>query len=152
MVISSSMKMAEGSPKGQKTLWEREKLLIMSNFSFFNSVFKRLVPQTHKNKGLFGKGLKMYICMKGLAIINSFFQTMTVQFENQKKNLEKTLKVKKEKMKESATLRLKEKGQKMTSALVQKHSEQMLDLLAAKKEELRKDLEKELEAQVNSMA
>ena len=30
----------------------------MSNFSFSHSVFKRLVMQTYKNQGLFGKGLK----------------------------------------------------------------------------------------------
>ena len=29
----------------------------MSNFSFSHSVFKRLVLQTRKNNGLFGKGL-----------------------------------------------------------------------------------------------
>ena len=51
------MKMAESSPKEKKTLWEKEKLLVMSNVSFSHSVFKRLVPQTCKNKGLFGKGL-----------------------------------------------------------------------------------------------
>ena len=28
---------------GRKTLWEKEKLLVMSNFSFSHSVFKRLV-------------------------------------------------------------------------------------------------------------
>ena len=33
----------------QKTLWEKEKLLIMSNFSFSHSGFKRLVPQACKN-------------------------------------------------------------------------------------------------------
>ena len=49
--------MAETSPKEQKTLWEKEKLLIMSNFSFSDSVFRRLVIQTHKNQGLFEKGL-----------------------------------------------------------------------------------------------
>ena len=42
-------------------LWTRghkkEKLLIWSNFSFSDSVFKRHVLLTHKNKGLFGKGL-----------------------------------------------------------------------------------------------
>ena len=32
-------------------------MLVMSNFSFSHSVFKRLVLQTHKNQGLFGKGL-----------------------------------------------------------------------------------------------
>ena len=31
-----------------------------SNFSFSHSVFKRLVLQTRKNLGLFGKGLKSY--------------------------------------------------------------------------------------------
>ena len=30
----------------------------MSNFFFSHSVFKKLVPQTRKNQGLFGKGLK----------------------------------------------------------------------------------------------
>ena len=34
-----------------------EKLLVTSNFSFSLTVFKRLVLQTCKNKGLFGKGL-----------------------------------------------------------------------------------------------
>ena len=55
--FSNLMKMAESSQKEWKTLWEKEKLLIMSNFSFSRSVFKRLVLQTHKNKGLFRKGL-----------------------------------------------------------------------------------------------
>ena len=43
-----------------KTLWEEEKLLVMSNFSFSHSVFKRLVLQTRKNQGLFGKGITDY--------------------------------------------------------------------------------------------
>ena len=55
--ISNLMKMAENFPKGLKTLWEKEKLLVTSNFSFSRSVFKRLVLQTRKNQGLFGKGL-----------------------------------------------------------------------------------------------
>ena len=38
-------------------MWEKEKLLVTSNFFFSHSVFKRLVQQTHKNQGLFGKGL-----------------------------------------------------------------------------------------------
>ena len=33
------------------------KLLVTSNFFFSHSVFKRLVLQTRKNQGLFGKGL-----------------------------------------------------------------------------------------------
>ena len=56
MTILSLMQMAKSSQKGEKTLWEKEKLLIVSNFSFSHSVFKRIVPQTHKTKGLFGKG------------------------------------------------------------------------------------------------
>ena len=32
----------------------------MSNFSFSRNVFERLVVQTHKNQGLFGKGLRMF--------------------------------------------------------------------------------------------
>ena len=40
-----------------ETLWEKEKLLVTSNFSFSRCVFKRLVLQTRKNQGLFGKGL-----------------------------------------------------------------------------------------------
>ena len=58
------MKMAENSPKGQKTLWEKEKLLFTSNFFFSNSVFKRLVLQTHESKGLFGKGFRHYCIPK----------------------------------------------------------------------------------------
>ena len=51
--------MKENYPNGKKILWEKEKLLIMSYFSFSHSVFKRLVLQTRKNQGLFGKGLKL---------------------------------------------------------------------------------------------
>ena len=40
--------------------WEKEKLLFRSNFSFSDSVFKRLVLQTRWNLGLFGKGLTLY--------------------------------------------------------------------------------------------
>ena len=51
------MKMAKCLPNGKKTLWEKEKLLITSNFSFPHSVLKRLVLETCKNQGLVGKGL-----------------------------------------------------------------------------------------------
>ena len=54
------MKLAKSYLNGYKTLWEKEKLLIRSNFSFSHSVFKRLVLQTCKNQGLFGKGLYRY--------------------------------------------------------------------------------------------
>ena len=45
---------------GWKKLWEKEKLVVTSNFSFSHSVFKRHVLQTRKNQGLFGKGLKSW--------------------------------------------------------------------------------------------
>ena len=41
--ILNLMKMEESSSNGWKTLWEKEKLLVTSNFSFSHSVFKRLV-------------------------------------------------------------------------------------------------------------
>ena len=42
---------------GRKKLWEKQKLLVMSNFFFSHSVFEGLVLQTRKNQFLFGKGL-----------------------------------------------------------------------------------------------
>ena len=33
-------------------MWENENLLVMSNFPFSHEVFKRLVSQTYKNRGL----------------------------------------------------------------------------------------------------
>ena len=57
--IFSLIKMAESFPNGEKTLWEKEKLLVTSNFSFSHSVFKRHLLQTRKNQGLFGKGLTL---------------------------------------------------------------------------------------------
>ena len=62
----SWMKMAKGSPKGKKTLWEKEKLLITSNFPYTHNVFKRHILQTGKNKGLFGKGLN---CQQQMLLI-----------------------------------------------------------------------------------
>ena len=56
--------MAKSYLKGQKTLWEKEKLLVASNFSFSHGVFKGLVLQTRKNKGFSGKGLNMELVNK----------------------------------------------------------------------------------------
>ena len=39
------MKMAESFLKGYKTLWEKEKLLVTSNFSFPHFFFQKLVLQ-----------------------------------------------------------------------------------------------------------
>ena len=57
--------MAESSPKEKKTLCEKEKLLVMSNFSFSNSVFKRLVLQKCENKGLFGIRIPLHHTILG---------------------------------------------------------------------------------------
>ena len=54
--VSDLMKMAESSLNRQKTLREKEKVLIMSNSAFSLSVFKRLVLKTRENQGLLGKG------------------------------------------------------------------------------------------------
>ena len=35
-------------------------IFVTSNFSFSHSVFKRLILQTCKDQGLFGKGLTLY--------------------------------------------------------------------------------------------
>ena len=43
--------------KKKKHCGEKEKLFGTSNFSFFHSVFRRIILQTRKNKVLFGKGL-----------------------------------------------------------------------------------------------
>ena len=57
MTISDLMKMAESFQTLYKTLLEKEKIAF---FSFSSSVFRRLVMQTRKNQGLFGKGLTNY--------------------------------------------------------------------------------------------
>ena len=43
--------------KGVENTVEKEKLLVMSNFSFSHSVFKRLVSQGHQKVSLCGNGL-----------------------------------------------------------------------------------------------
>ena len=53
--------------------WEKEKLLVTSNFSFFHNVFKRLVLQTCKNQGLFGKGLNNVHTHTGYCSITGMF-------------------------------------------------------------------------------
>ena len=56
-------KNGRSSLNGLKTLWEKEKLLITSNFSFSHSDFKRLVLQTRKNQD-------WYCLRKGLTAIS----------------------------------------------------------------------------------
>ena len=50
--------MADSYPNWKKTLWEKEKLLVTSNFSFSHSVFKGLVSQGRQKVSLlFGYAL-----------------------------------------------------------------------------------------------
>ena len=63
--ISNLIKMAESSPIEEKILWEKVKLLVMSNLSVSHSVFKWIVLQTRENQGLFGKGLKKITSIMG---------------------------------------------------------------------------------------
>ena len=58
LILDDNLKFDENGRKFSKRLWEKEKLLLTSNFSFSHNVFKRLVQQTFKNKGLFGKELR----------------------------------------------------------------------------------------------
>ena len=44
-----------------KTFWEKKKLLVMSNFSFYNNVFKSCLLLIRKNEYLWSKGL--FCCM-----------------------------------------------------------------------------------------
>ena len=42
-----------------KTLWEKEKLLVMSNFFFSHNIFKSCLLLTRQNGYLWSKGLRM---------------------------------------------------------------------------------------------
>ena len=87
MTISNLMKMAESYQKGYETLWEKDKCLIVSNFSFSLSVFKRHVRQTYKNQGLFGKGLKAFAdnILHVSQMIGVVSQSLEILFEMEKK-------------------------------------------------------------------
>ena len=60
------MKMAESSPKWLKTLWEKEKLLVMytSNFFFSYSVFKKTCTADMLKKGLTVRKTKNLIWLR----------------------------------------------------------------------------------------
>ncbi|GAB1606427.1 hillarin-like [Argonauta hians] len=71
-------------------------------------------------------------------------KAMTLQFENQKKDLAKTMTMKREKKKQHLTLRLREKAQEQTSTMVKRQSAQMLQLFSEMKNELCTELKNEL--------
>ncbi|XP_035825247.1 hillarin [Aplysia californica] len=71
---------------------------------------------------------------------------MTVQFENEKKDLAATMRSKKEYRKKTMTLRLRQKEQQQTSELVKKQSQVMLEMLVKEQEELKAEITRELAA------
>ena len=74
-------------------MWEQEKLLVTSNFSFSHSVFKRLVLQTRKNKGLFRKGLTTKPWPFNLSPNDKLFDLSKLKaFADDKSNLTQNLK------------------------------------------------------------
>ena len=44
----------------EKTLWEKEKLLVTSNFSFSHSVFEKIISKGHQKLSLCGNGLNAF--------------------------------------------------------------------------------------------
>ena len=75
--ISNLIEMAESCPNWKKTLQEKEKMLVTGNFSFFR-VFKLLVLQTHKNRGLFGKVLKAITAFIENNCVHELFTTQSM--------------------------------------------------------------------------
>lgn len=69
---------------------------------------------------------------------------MTIQFENQKKDLAKTMTLKRERKKQNLTIRLREIAQERTSTMVKRQSAQMLKLFSEMKNELCTELRHEL--------
>ena len=69
---------------------------------------------------------------------------MTIQFENEKKDLEATMRSKKETKKKTMTLRLRQKEQQQTAELVRKQSQVMLEMLAKEQQELKAELAREI--------
>ena len=61
-----------------KTLWEMEKLLVMSNFSFSHNVFKSCLLLMCQNEYLWSKGLNAII-LDGWLVVWVFNATLTAE-------------------------------------------------------------------------
>ena len=59
--------MAESSPNRSKTLG-KEEIARYNQFLLFPQCFKRLILQTHKNQGLFWKGLRRITGIRDLTM------------------------------------------------------------------------------------
>ena len=69
MTFYSAFKMENKYHIGQKTLHEKEKLFVTSNFSFSHNVFHIFISLVHQNAVLCGNGLKKIIESDGTAYI-----------------------------------------------------------------------------------
>lgn len=69
---------------------------------------------------------------------------MTIHFEKQKQELGSMIEKKAAQKKEYMTLRIREKEQRKMATLVAKQSQQMLQLLADKQEEIKQEMAQEL--------
>ena len=61
-----------------KKHWEKEKLLITSNFSFSHSVFKRPLLQTRKNQACLGKGWYTLVSLSKVRFVWAFSPRYTM--------------------------------------------------------------------------
>lgn len=68
----------------------------------------------------------------------------TERYERELTEMRKTMTMKTLSRKQAMSLKLQTKNQMETATLVKKHSRQMLDMLQAKQEELKKELEEEI--------
>ena len=76
--------MPESYPNGQKTLWENEKLIITSNFSFSHSIFKgRVAYYRHlKTRAYLGDGKDLRGCANnkyGFVDVDYYFYASKTQ-------------------------------------------------------------------------
>ena len=81
------MKIVGSSSNGRKHCGENEKLLVTNNFCFSPSVFNRLVLQTRKNQGSFGKGLKQAKSLHGYKSESESLLTYTYETCSVKRGL-----------------------------------------------------------------
>ena len=59
--ITQKLSKRERIKRRNRRAYKKEKLLVTSNFSFTHSVYKRLIQQTCKIRGLFGDQLIVYL-------------------------------------------------------------------------------------------
>ena len=70
MTFSSAFKMKNKCHIGNKTLWEKEKLLCTSNFSFFHNVFHSCMSLVRQNASLCGNELIATFQLSSAASLN----------------------------------------------------------------------------------